>query len=92
MRDMKRNMRARWHMNHKTTRILPVGMHRLCVPPFLARVLDFAQLHVLNRGHWNGLSSCRLGRHLKRNIPTSEYIWKTESDGPLPPPPNVAYS
>ena len=33
-------------------------------PLFLARVLDFEELHVLNKGHWNGLSSRRLGCQL----------------------------
>ena len=33
----------------------------LCVPLFLVRVFDSEELHMLNRGHWNGVSSCRLG-------------------------------
>ena len=28
------------------------------------REYDFEELHMLNKGHWNGLSSCRLGCHL----------------------------
>ena len=42
--------------------------NRLCVPLFLTRVLDLEELHMLNRSHRNGLSSCtfgcRLGCHL----------------------------
>ena len=34
---------------------------RLCVPVFLAGVFDSEGLHTPNRGHRNGLSSCRLG-------------------------------
>ena len=36
----------------------------LCLPLFLAGVFDSDELHMLNRGHRNGLSSCRLGCHL----------------------------
>ena len=42
--------------------------NRLIVPPFLMRVFHLKELHMLNRGHRNGLSSCwfgcRLGCHL----------------------------
>ena len=38
--------------------------NRLCAPLFLAGVFDSEELHMLNRGHRNGLSSCRLGCHL----------------------------
>ena len=55
-------------MNHKMTQELPVGMHvqgllrnRLCVPLFLVGAFDSEELHMLNRGHKNGLTSCRLG-------------------------------
>ena len=34
------------------------------MPLFLAGVFDFEELHVLSRGHRNGLSSCRLGCRL----------------------------
>ena len=33
-------------------------------PLFLAGVFDSEEVHMLNRGHRNGLSSCRLGCHL----------------------------
>ena len=36
----------------------------LCVPLFLGGVFDFEELHTLNRGPKDGLSSCRLGCHL----------------------------
>ena len=37
---------------------------RLCMSFSLARVFDFEELHMLNKGHWNGLSTCRLGCRL----------------------------
>ena len=37
---------------------------RLCVPLLLAGVVDSEEMHMLNRGHRNGVSSCRLGCHL----------------------------
>ena len=60
------------HGNHKMTRKLPVWdacpallSGGLCVPLFLARPFDVEELHMLHRGHWNGLPSrmrgCRLG-------------------------------
>ena len=30
------------------------------MPLYLVRVFDFEELHMLNRGHWNALSSCRV--------------------------------
>ena len=36
----------------------------LCVPPFLAGVFDYEELRMLNRGHSNARSSCRLGCYL----------------------------
>ena len=39
---------------------------RLCVLLFLARVFHFEELHMINRGHWNGLS--RLGCYLDRRL------------------------
>ena len=38
--------------------------NRLCVPLFPAGVFDSEELHMLHRGHRNGLSSCRLGCRL----------------------------
>ena len=38
--------------------------NRLGVPLFLTRIFHLKELHMLNRGHRNGLSSCRLGCHL----------------------------
>ena len=38
-------------------------INRLCEPLFLAGVFDSEELHMLNRGHRYGLSSCRLGYH-----------------------------
>ena len=71
MHNTKQVMQRQGHMDHKMSQELPVGMHvqgllrnRLCVPLFLAGVFDSEELHVLNRGHKNGLSSCRLGCHL----------------------------
>ena len=38
--------------------------NRLCVPLFLTRVFHLKELHMLNRGQRNGLSSCRFGCRL----------------------------
>ena len=35
---------------------------------FLARALKFEELHILNRGHWNGLSNCRLDCHFGSTV------------------------
>ena len=35
-----------------------------CVPLFEAQAFHFEQLHMLNKGPWNGISSCRFGCHL----------------------------
>ena len=58
-------------MDHKMSQKLPglvacsaLLRDRICVPLFLAGVFDSEELHMLNTGHRNGLSSCRLGCRL----------------------------
>ena len=41
---------------------------RFCVPLSLAGVFDSEELHMLNRGHRNGFSSCRLGCRLSCHL------------------------
>ena len=42
--------------------------NRLGVPFFLTRVFHLKELHMLTRGHRNGLSSCRFGCRLRCHL------------------------
>ena len=72
---MKEDMWTQGHMNHKMSQKLPIGIHvlvywrtssedKLCVPIFLRGAFDAKEQHILNKGHRNGFSGCRLGSKL----------------------------
>ena len=63
----------------------------LCVPLFLAGVFDFEALHMLNRGHRDGLSSCYYlvqptNMREKLNIELFCKFGKVKVTVPSPPP------
>ena len=61
----------------------------LCVPLFLAGVFDSEELHLLHRGHRNGLSSCMLGCRLGCHLGSRDTVMRDHSaralicDGPV---------
>ena len=64
----------------------------LHVPLFLAGVFDFEELHMLNRGHRDGLSSCYYlveptNMREKLNIELFCTFGKVKVTVPSPPPP-----
>ena len=66
MRDTKQVMQTQGHMNHEMSWEVPVWIHVQLYSTFSGWVFDSEELHMLNRGHRNGLSSCRLGCRLGR--------------------------
>ena len=46
------------------------------MPLFLARVFHLEELNKPNRGHGNGLSSCRLGCHLDSSSRAWHEVWQ----------------